>query len=143
MDLDFAKYLNTPGYYKDHFKLDVAKFLGIDKDRVIIFNSYQFGGDGTLTVPSGTVFDLYIENDPDAALARSLRTKLQDQGQVCTAFIPVFDVRISEGDACKGGGHGGPISARVTVPKALRGVRTMTEDKNDDSDTRKYGNTIS
>ena len=100
LDLDFAKYLNTPGYYKDHFKLDVAKFLGIDKDRVIIFNSYQFGGDGTLTVPSGTVFDLYIENDPDLALARSLRTKMQD-GSVTISYAQVRQVVICKDDACE------------------------------------------
>ena len=108
LDLDYDKYMNTMGYYWDHFKLDVAKFLGIDKERVCLFNSYQFGGDGTLTdhhcshltVPSGMVFELYFENDPDLALARSLRTKMQD-GSVTISYAQVRQVVICKDDACE------------------------------------------
>ena len=108
MDLDYAKYMNNTGYYWDHFKLDVAKFLGIDKDRVILFNTYQCGRHGSLqdhhcsklTVPDGMVFELYIWKDPDLAVARSLRAKMQD-GSVTISGAQVRQVVICKDSACE------------------------------------------
>ena len=101
VDLDFAEYEQRSEHYQNIFREEVATTLGIDKDRVVIVDVWS---------GESTMFKFYVTDDPDLAVAESLRIKIEEQGRVCVSYAPVLDARVCEGDVCVD-----PITTRVKV----------------------------
>ena len=101
MDLGFADYEERSEHYQDLFREEVATTLGIDKKRVVIVNVWS---------GQSTMFKFYVTNDPDLAVAETLRIKMEEKGRVCVTYAPVLDARVCEGNVCEN-----PITTRVKV----------------------------
>ena len=101
VDLDFAEYQQRSVSYNNLFKEEVATTLGINKERVLIVNVYD---------NESTIFESYLTNDSDLAVAESLQTKMEEKGKMCLGYSAVEDVRICKDDVCKD-----PITTRVKV----------------------------
>merc|ERR1712037_828229 len=91
VDLDFADYEERSEHYQIIFREEVATILGIDKERVVIANVWS---------GESTMFKFYVTNDPDLAVAETLRTKMQD-GSMTISYAQVRQVLICKDDACE------------------------------------------